>query len=188
MPFNLPDFRAHLKLGGARPTLFDVTMPFPTSAPNVDASTKLTYTCEAASMPGVSIGSIVIPYFGRETKWPGDKKFEDWNITVINDEDFKVRNAFELWYSKLNSHAGNLRDAAAVEATGWGVDIYIKQYSRTGDPIKGYKIIGAFPVDLGAIDVAWRDTDRIETFSVRLAYQWWENDQTEGQGGNVLTI
>jgi len=188
MPFNLPDVMAHFKLGGARPTLFDVTMPFPTSAPNVAATTKLTFSCTAASLPGVSIGAIVIPYFGRETKWPGDKKFEDWNITVNNDEDFIVRNAFELWSSKINSHSGNLRDQAAVEITGWGVDAYIKQYSRTGDPIKGYKMIGCFPTDIGPIEVSWDGTNRIETFAVRLSYQWWENDQTDGQGGNVLTI
>ncbi len=188
MPFTPQDFRAQMKFGGARPTLFDITLPFPVASPNVAASTKLTFSAEAASLPADTVSSIVVNYFGRQTKWPGDRTFDDWSITVINDEDFIVRNAFEAWMSALNSHYGNLRSESAVPTSGFAVDAIVKQYGRTGEGIKGYKFVGMFPTSVTPIEVAWGSTDTIERFNVSLAYQWWENDQTDGQGGNVLAV
>lgn len=188
MSFKPQEFRSALTGGGARPTLFDVTMAFPTSAPDPAASTKMTFTCEAASIPSDVVGTITLPYFGRQTKWPGDRVFDDWTVTVVNDEDFLVRNAFEKWLSAINSHFGNLRDRAAASTSGFAVDSYVKQYSKVGDPVKGYKFVGMFPTQVTPIDLGWAAIDQVEKFQVTLAYQWWESDTTDGTGGNVLTI
>jgi hypothetical protein len=185
MAFGPGQFRAALTGGGARPTLFEVTMAFPVAAPDPAASTKMTFTCEAASLPSDTVGSIILPYFGRQTKWPGDRVFEDWNVTIINDEDFLVKKAFERWLSALNSHNGNLRSQAAATTAGFGVDAYIKQYGKTGDSIKGYRFIGMFPTAITPIEVGWAATDQIERFSVTLSYQWWESDTTDGQGDGL---
>lgn len=185
MSFKPQDFRSALTGGGARPTLFDVTLPFPVSAPDGAASTKLTFTCEAASIPSDTIGSITLAYFGRQTKWPGDRVFEEWNITIINDEDFLVRSAFERWLSAINSHNGNLRAEDAATPPGFGVDAFVKQYSKTGKPVKGYKFVGIFPTAVSQIDLGWPNTDQVEKFGVTLQYQWWESDTTDGQGGTL---
>lgn len=188
MPLTVQDFRAQLKYGGARPTLFKVTLPFPLVSPDTDASTKLTFTCEAASLPANNISAIQIMYMGRQTKWAGDRTFDDWNITVINDEDFKVRKAFDRWLSALNSHYSNLRNAGAVETTGYQVDAFVTQLSRTGEVIEGYKFVGMFPTSVTPIELAWGATDTIERFNVALSYQWWENAQTDGQGGVAFNL
>lgn len=188
MPFTVQDFRSQLVGGGARPNLFDVTLPFPTASPDSGAAAKLTFMCQASSLPSTAVASITVPYFGRQIKVPGNRTFDNWTITVLNDEDFIVRNAFEKWLSALNSHYGNLRDANAMSTSNYSVDAFIKQYSKAGQAIKGYKMVGVFPTNVGAIDVAWNNNDSIETYTVTLDYQWWESDTSDGQGGNTLSL
>lgn len=188
MPFTVDNHRANLNGGGARPTLFDVTIPFPTSAPDTAAATKLTFTAEASSLPASTVSEIIVPYFGRQIKLPGDRTFANWTITVQNDEDFKVRNAFERWMSALNSHFGNLRAPNALSTAGHSVDAYVKQYSKTGPAIKGYKMIGVWPTEVSSIELNWAGDNNIEKFTVTLAYQWWEADTTDGQGADVTSL
>jgi hypothetical protein len=95
-------------------------------------------------------------------------------LQIINDEDFTVRNAIESWMNGINSHAGNVRNGAATSPSGYTVDAEVTQYSKAGDPIKNYKFVGMFPLDLAPIDLDWGSNDAIEEYSVTFAYQWWE--------------
>jgi hypothetical protein len=179
MAFNVTEFRANLVGDGARPNLFQVTMPFPTYAQDaVSSSQALTFLCKSAQLPGTTLGTVPLFYFGRELKFAGNRNFADWTITIINDENFKVRKAFESWMNGINSHAANLRNGTAATPRGYSVDGNVNQYGKTGDVIKAYKFVGAFPVDLSPIDLDWGSNDAIEEFSVTLAYQWWESATT----------
>jgi hypothetical protein len=113
-------------------------------------------------------------YFGRELKFVGNRQFADWTITVINDEDFVVRNAFERWMNGINSHNLNVRNPAALSPLGYTVDGDVRQFGKNGNELKKYKFIGLFPNDLTPIDVDWGSNDAIEEFSVTMSYQWWE--------------
>ena len=115
-----------------------------------------------------------VQYFGRELKFAGNRTFADWTITIINDEDFVVRNSFERWMNGLNSHRGNLRNAVALSPSSYTTDAEVRQYGKLGNVIKSYKFIGMFPSDITPIDVDWGSNDTIEEFSVTLSYQWWE--------------
>jgi hypothetical protein len=179
MAFNVTEFRANLVGDGARPNLFQVTMPFPTfSQEAVNSSQSLTFLCKSAQLPGSTLGTVPLFYFGRELKFVGNRNFADWTITIINDENFKVRKAFESWMNGINSHAGNLRNGTAGLPSGYSVDARVNQYGKTGNVIKAYNFVGAFPVDLSPIDLDWGSNDTIEEFTVTLAYQWWESDTT----------
>jgi hypothetical protein len=179
MAFNVTEFRANLVGDGARPNLFQVSMPFPTFATeSVSSSRALTFLCKSAQLPGTTIGTVPLFYFGRELKFAGNRNFADWTITIINDENFLIRKAFESWMNNINSHAGNLRAGGASEPGQYSVDGTVNQYSKKGDSIKKYKFVGAFPVDLSPIDLDWGSNDSIEEFSVTLAYQWWESEGT----------
>jgi hypothetical protein len=179
MPFNVNDFRAAFVGSGARSNLFQVEMIFPPVAPDAQAALNLQFFCKAASLPASTIAPITIKYFGRELKYPGDRTFENWNITVYNDESFDIRNAFESWSDALNNHFKNLRDPAAALPRGYQVDAIVKQYSKIGgDPIKQVKLVGCWPSNLGAITLDHSQDNEIETFTVDIAYQWWESDTT----------
>lgn len=192
MPFNIQDFRARLTRDGARPNLFEVTMNFPaTVVANAGAaSTKFTFMCRAAQLPGSSIGSVVVPYFGREVKMAGNRTFADWTVTIINDEDFLIRNAFERWLGGINGHALNRRNSVFSTPTSYTSDAVVSQYGKTGTKVKNYQFIGMFPIDVAPIDLDWGSNDTIEEYSVTFQYQYWLSDTTDvrSSSGTVASI
>ena len=175
MAFNVNEFRSQMVGDGARPNLFEVSMPFPTFALPGNAQQKLTFMCKTAQLPGSTVNTVPVQYFGRELKFAGNRTFTDWTISVINDEDFTVRNAFERWMNGMNSHALNVRNPAAATPNGYTVDAGVTQFGKGGNTLKKYKFIGVFPTDLSPIDVDWGSNDVIEEFTVTLSYQWWES-------------
>ena len=183
MPFNINAFRSQMQLDGARPNLFEVVMNFPTLAtagvPQSASRTsgvpeQFSFFCRAAQLPGSTVNAIPVNYFGRELKFAGNRTFTEWTVTLLNDEDFKVRNAFELWMNGMNSHAGNLRNPEFSSPSSYTVDATVIQYAKTGEPLKSYTFVGMFPIDLSPIDVDWSITDAIEEYSVTFSYQWWQ--------------
>jgi hypothetical protein len=178
MAFNVNEFRSQMQGDGARPNLFEVVMPFPNFAAPGNASQKMTFMCRTAQLPGSTVGVVPVQYFGRELKFVGNRTFADWTVTVINDEDFQIRNSFERWMNGLNSHSLNVRNPLAFNPGAYTVDSEVRQYGKKGDTLKKYKFIGVFPTDVAPIDVDWGSNDTIEEFSVTLSYQWWESVET----------
>lgn len=176
MAFNVNEFRSQMVGDGARPNLFEVTLPFPGFAAPGNAQTKVTFMCKSASLPGDNIGVVPVNYFGRELKFAGNRTFDDWTITIINDEDFIIRNAFERWSVGINTHLANLRNPVALAPINYTTDAEVIQYGKTGNVIKKYKFIGLFPSNISPIDVDWGANDQMEEFTVTLAYQWWTSE------------
>ena len=179
MAFNVAEFRANMIGDGARPNLFSVSLTFPTIAQNsVAAGQKVTFMAKTAQLPGSTVGTVPVYYFGRELKFAGNRTFADWTLTIINDEDFTIRNSIESWMNAINSHAGNVRNSAALGTSGYTVDATVTQYGKTGGELKKYKFVGLFPVDLAPIDLDWGANDAIEEYQTTFAYQWWEAETT----------
>jgi hypothetical protein len=174
MAFNVNQFRSQLQSDGARPNLFEVSLPFPTFSVPGNAQTKMTFMCKTAQLPGSTLGVVPVQYFGRELKFVGNRTFADWTVTIINDEDFSVRNAFERWMNGINSHNLNVRNPIAGTPLGYSVDVQVTQFGKAGNTIKKYNFVGMFPTDITPIDVDWGSNDTIEEFSVTLTYQFWE--------------
>jgi len=190
MPFRVQDFRAQMVYDGARPNLFQCTLTFPTLALDVagtngfasgqGAGEKFTFMCRSSQLPGSTVNSVPVYYFGREVKFAGNRTFPEWTVTIINDEDFVVRNAFEKWMSGINSHAGNLRDPAFTQGDGgYQQDGRVFQFAKTGEVIKSYTCIGMFPIDVSPIELDWGANDTLEEYAVTFAYQWWESSTTD---------
>jgi hypothetical protein len=179
MAFNVAEFRANMIGDGARPNLFSVSLVFPTIVSNGSAAgQKITFMAKAAQLPGSTVGQVPVYYFGREMKFAGNRTFPDWTLTIINDEDFLIRNSMESWLNAINSHSGNVRNANAANSTGYTVDATVTQYGKAGQELKKYKFVGLFPQDLAPIDLDWGSNDAIEEYAVTFAYQWWESDTT----------
>ena len=176
MAFNVTEFRANMIGDGARPNLFQVTLSFPTVANNgTAAAQKTTFMAKSAQLPGSTVGTVPLYYFGRELKFAGNRTFTDWTLQIINDEDFTIRNALESWMNAINSHTGNVRNASAGSPAGYTVDAKVDQYGKTGNIVKSYNFVGLFPLDLAPIDLDWGSNDSIEEYSATFAYQWWES-------------
>ena len=179
MAFNVAEFRANMVGDGARPNLFSVSLVFPIIASNGSlASSKTTFMAKASQLPGSSIGTVGVNYFGREMKFAGNRTFADWSLTIINDEDFVVRNSIESWMNSINSNVSNVRAPAASRPAGYTTDATVTQYGKTGDVLKTYNFVGLFPVDLAPIELDWGSNDAMEEFQVTFAYQYWEANTT----------
>jgi hypothetical protein len=118
---------------------------------------------------------VTVPYFGREVKVAGNRTFADWSVTILNDEDFAIRNAMESWVRGINENVTNLRQAVARTSQQYGVDATVTQYSKTGQRLKRYRFVGMFPTDISQIDLDWGSNDTIEEYTVNFAYQYWES-------------
>ena len=181
MSFNVDSFRTQMNFDGARPNLFEVILDFPNYVTlGRLAGRSSRFFCKTSSLPGSTIGAVTVPYFGREVKVAGNRTFADWSVTVINDEDFIFRNAFENWHRGINENRRNLRSPSAegvspaTPGRSYAVDAEVYQYSKMGGrPIKKYKFVGMFPTDIAAIDLDWGSNDTIEEFTVTFAYQYW---------------
>lgn len=181
MAFSIDQFKSALALGGARPSLFEVQITFnPGSGLITDGLIKAPFMVRSASIPASNIGSFPVPYFGRSIKMAGDRVFDDWQVNVINDEDFAVRAAFEEWSKLINSHEANLAtlrpgQGALGGATGYKANAVVKQYSKLGGaPIRSYQFVGLYPTAISEIQLGWADVDTIEEFAVQFSYDYWE--------------
>jgi hypothetical protein len=179
MAFNVAEFRANMIGDGARPNLFSVSLVFPTIAANgTAAGQQTTFMAKSAQLPGSTVGTVPVFYFGRELKFAGNRTFTDWTLQIINDENFAIRNALESWMNSINSHAGNVRDGAATSPSSYTVDAIVTQYGKTGNVLKEYKFVGLFPLDIAPIDLDWGSNDVIEEYSATFAFQYWESNTT----------
>lgn len=175
MAFNINEFKTRgLVYGGARPTLFQVNLSAPGLVRNVPALQKLQFTCSAAELPGAQLGVINVNYFGRQVKLAGDRTFDPWTITVLNDEDFKVRAMFEAWNNSLNSFVSNIRNRGYQQnENNYKGSLDVTQFNKEGQAIRRYQIVGAIPEVVEPITLSWEEPNQIERFRVRFAYDYW---------------
>lgn len=178
MAFDVTAFRSQLPGGGARTNLFKVTMPAPGYVEF--PSEKMSFLCKAAQLPESTIGIVEVPYFGRNIKVAGDRTFPEWTVTIINDEDFLIRDAFERWMDGIDTHErrGTKRGAADSNPNSYVADGIVQQYSKSGDIIKEYSFVNMFPTNVAPIDVAWETNDTIEEFTVTFNYDHWKSNTT----------
>ncbi len=169
---TISDFKSRLSGGGARPNLFEVELAFPDAvAIDNDVLQKARFLVKAAALPASTIAPIDVPFRGRILKIAGDRTFETWTITVINDTDFVLRSAFEKWMNTINKMSDG---TGVVDPEAYQKDATVKQLDRDGSVLRSYKFWDIFPTNVSTIDVSYETTDTIEEFTVEMQVQWWE--------------
>ena len=169
MTLQVDKFKAKLIGGGARANLFKVTVNFPGYA---GGDVELTsFMVKAASLPASTIGLVELPFRGRIVKLAGDRTFDPWSITIINDTGMTVRNAFEKWSNGIN---GNKSNTSLSNPADYQVDMSVDQLDGQGNIVKTYDIRGAWPSVISAIDVSNDSTNTIEEYTVEIQYDYWE--------------
>lgn len=192
MAFDIEKFKSALTGGGDRPSKFEVRMTIPgVGSADAAAMEKFTFTCEAASIPPMILGTASSFYFGRELPLPGDRVFPEWSVTVINDEDYLVRRSMENWSHRINTVRKNttLAPFSASPST-YKTDAWVYKYGKAGDLLRTYKFVGLWPATVSQIDLAWQDRDAITRFGVVFRYDYWENDDdvlgNDGSGASNI--
>jgi len=171
MAFNINEFRKQgLASGGVRPSLFEVVIS-PGIGEDTAILTKFTFTCEASEIPDATISSVQVSYFGRQIKLAGDRTYQDWNVTVINDEDFTVRNMFEAWSNQMNQFVGNLK--LSKNNSYKNGSAIVTQYGKSGDKLRSYEFVGIFPTVISNIGLSWSEQNQIQRFGVTFSYDYW---------------
>ena len=193
---TLRDFKSKLAGGGARPNLFEASInSFPTAISEAwDNSSEaeggaFKFLCKSTALPASNLGSIEIPFRGRTLKVAGDRTFDDWTVTIINDEDFRLRTAFE----RSSNVMSQLDDATGVtNPTSYMTDAFIQQLGRgpevaagsnnggNSSILRSYKFFDVFPVTVGEIALSYDTTDALEEFDVTFRYQYF----TVGSSGD----
>ena len=181
---RIDDFKANVASDFARPNLFQVDLAFLSGIINNASLVRLgKFTVRAANLPSSQIGVIEVPFRGRTLKIAGDRTFEPWTITVMNDSKFKLRAAFEKWASSIQGYAENFTVARGLgdrdDSTGYFADMTVQQLSRDNRAgkapkvLKAYRFYNVFPSNIAAIDLDYGSNDAVEEFTVELQVQYW---------------
>ena len=176
---TISNFKAALIGGGARPNLFEVELTTLPAGITWDAD-NFRYMCKAAQLPASQIANIDVPFRGRIFKVAGDRTVDQWSVTVINDENFRLRNAFEEWVNLIANLDTNL---GATDPSAYMVNAKVYQLGRGSSPnsqtnagnansvLKEYEFQDIFPTNVSAIDLSYDSTDAIEEFTVDFQVQ-----------------
>jgi len=169
---TISDFKSKLTGGGARNNLFEVELAFPDAVRvDNDVLEKSRFLVKSAALPASTIAPIDIPFRGRILKVAGDRTFETWTITVINDVDFSIRSAFEKWMNTINK----MTDATGLSnPVDYQKDAIVKQLDRDGSVLRSYKFWDVFPTNISTIDLSYETTDTIQEFTVEMQVHYWE--------------
>lgn len=173
---TITQFKNKLSGGGARPNLFEVRLNFLDNLTG-DSNDLDRFMVKAAALPASNLGPIDVPFRGRILKVAGDRTFDTWTVTVLNDTNFTLRSAFEEWMNKIN----NVNDATGIiTPADYMKDAFVDQLDRDGSVLRTYRFIDIFPTNVSQIDLSYDTTDTIEEFTVEFQVQYWE--ATKGTG------
>ena len=172
---NISDFKAKLAGGGARSNQFKVTMPFPGYASVGGEIEDLAFLCRATSIPSMEIANINVPFRGRAIKIAGDRTIPAWSVTVYNDTNFRLRNAFERWQNGINNMSDN---EGLTNPVDYQVDAFLDHLDRNGNTIKSYTLRGVYPTQIAGIGLDYDEQNNIEQFEVTLEYQFFDTNTT----------
>jgi len=185
---TISQFKSKLAGGGARPNLFEVSIPsFPSSISDAWTSGDngengiFKFLCKAAQIPASTVAEIPVPFRGRILKVAGDRTFDTWTVTVINDEDFRLRTAFEQWSNKLTKLNDN---TGVTNPASYMTDAYVQQLGRGATKfsatnvggehsvLRTYKFYDIWPSEISPIDLSYDSTDTVEEFTVTFQVQY----------------
>ena len=191
---TIDKFKSRISGGIARPNLFEVVLATPDGVVDTDVNdfgVKSRFLVKAAALPASNIAPISVPFRGRTLKIAGDRTFDEWTVTVINDTDFAIRSSMERWMNSIakvsdNSGLTNPEDYIKdlkIYQLGRAEVAQNTQASETDMPIlRTYKFHGCFPTNVSQLDLSYDQADALEEFTVTFQVQWWEAD---GNGGSV---
>ena len=194
---SITNFRDRLVGGGARPNMFEVNITLPEQiAPVGDISQDMRFLVKAAEIPAANIGNIPVPFRGRVLPVAGDRTFDPWTVTVINDAQFNIRDAMEQWSNLINDLAFDVGD---INPADYQTKAEVFQLSRQSQgsggqsagkggeiiqTLRTYNFEGIYPNAVSSIPLDYGATDQIEEFQVTFNYLFWTAELPGAAKGN----
>jgi len=166
---RIDTFKSKLQGGGARPNLF--TVEFGAQLGLTDNDSILV---KAAQLPASVIPTIAVPFRGRQLQLAGDRTFEPWTVTIINDNDFRIRNAFEAWSNRIQEH---ISGQGQLAPTDYMDDMRVIQLDRQERPVKTYTFTGVWCSNISSIELSYDSENTIEEFTVEMQVTYWKDDR-----------
>ena len=168
---TISGFKANILQGGSRPNQFRVKLTFPAyiGAAGTTAAQAGEFLCRSASLPSSTVDDITAYYRGRPVHVAGERVFQPWSVTIYNESDFKIRNAFEQWSNSIVNYGAT---NGLVQPLAYQVDMSVYQLDRNDRIVKEYRFFDAYPVSVGAIGLDFEDNARIEQFDVTFMYNY----------------
>ena len=167
MSQNIDTFKANLRGGGARANQFKITFASPPAIAIGLDTARASFLIRTGQLPGSSVGEVVVPFRGRNLYLAGDREYETWTTTVLNDTDFMVRNAMEAWSNGMNNFVNG---TGLTNVADYTADLTVQQLDRSDLVIKTYFLRNCFPQAIGAIDLSFDTTTEVETFDITWRY------------------
>ena len=181
---NVSQFLSKIKQG-VKPNMYQVSINWPDAlgqGKGTNDKDLVDILCKSAALPASNLGVIEVPFRGRTVKIAGDRTFDTWSATFINDEDMKIRAYFEEWLAKINSHENNasplFRPTSSSE--GYMANLSVIQLEKnattgtiSGGGIREYTLWHAFPTSVSQIDLAYDSNDQVSEFSVEFQLSYW---------------
>lgn len=183
---NIDSFKAAMVGGGARANQFRVDLAFPSFVTGGNIAAQMgQFMCKGASLPPSVVEKTEAHYRGRAVPLAGERTFEDWSVTIYNDTNNMIRNALEKWSNAINNNVDN---TGITNPGVYMADLNVHQLGRNGETLKSYKIVDAWPTNVGNIELAYDSNNTIEEFTVTFAMLRWESNSTSGGGGIGLNV
>ena len=173
---SIVDFRSKMTGGGARSNLFEVNIKYPGSIDDGTATSDGEFLIKAAEIPAANLGNIPVPFRGRVLPVAGDRTFDPWTVTVINDTDFTIRDKMEQWSNFINDIQTT---QGAVNPEDYQTSAIVQQLGRSGAKsdipvLRSYRFVGIYPNAVSSIPLDYGATDQIEEFQVTFNYLYYE--------------
>ena len=176
---RIDDFRAFLTQGGARPTQFRVNLAFPQNLSGANgAAASAVFMCTATSLPASTIQTIEVPYRGRTVKLAGERQFQNWQVRVLNDSNFLIRKALEVWSAGILEHSST---SGAVVPLSYVVPMEVVQLDRNDMELRKYKFHNCFPTNISEISLDFGQVSQIEEFNVEFSVDYWTVESGDSQ-------
>ena len=177
---NLSSFTQALQGGGARANQFMVTMG---GAGATGMTNNFHFLCRSAQIPAMTIGEVAVPYRGRVIYLAGDRTYDAWTITIMNDRNYLIRSFLEGWMDDMSDIGGTTK-ANTLSAASYYANATVQQLDRNNSPIRSYKLEGLWPTTLDAIDLSYDANDAVEEFGATFRFNWMTAGGAGGQGGD----
>lgn len=163
---DISKFKGLLGAGGARPNQFRILLSFPSyvAVPNPEYSLLVT----GAAVPASNVNPTLVQYRGREVKLAGERIFDPWTITIVNDTEFSLRRPFEEWMNGMNNLVDN---TGVLTPRDYQIDLEVEHLDRNDEVLQTYKLHSAFPINMSEIALQYGQNDVIEEFTVTFQYQ-----------------
>ena len=182
---NINEF-AYALNSSARPNQFKISITFPSIVSGgQDAMRSGTYLVKAGTIPEVTIEDVQVYYRGRQYHEAGEKTFQPWTCSIYNSGDFKIRKALEDWANQIQNSETT---AGITSPQVYKSEIKIEHLDRNGQIIAGYKLIGAFPNQIGPIQLDFESGNQLEMFDVTFIYDYFVPDDSSTIGSVTETI